>query len=246
MVEKEAHSPGENITIGAIASFFGTRYGQSNIDSIFKTLGIKDLFGSKSEKISSVLMRYYKKDSYSFAMVIETLIRYHNLTQKDMDTLRELTLRLGFNIENKRLVPNVGKEIVLPENKPFDAFKVIEKILLSTKNKVWIIDPYVDHSIFTLYLGEIPSEAEIKILTKTFRNKFEEVAKKFKGQRSNFEVRLSDDIHDRHVIIDDRAWVFGQSIKDTGIKSLSIVECGDPKTIESNFLRLWQKSKVFL
>lgn len=246
MAEKQANDARETMAIGAIASFFGTKFGQSNIDKILKTLGIKDLSGSKSEKISFVLIDYFKKDSYSFTTVIETLIHYHNLTSKDMDILRGFTSRLGFDIVDNHLVPIVGKEIVLPENKPFDAFKVIEKILLSARNKVCVIDPYVDHSLFTLYLDEIPSGAEIKILTTNMYGKFKDVAKKFKCQRPNFEVRWSDDIHDRHVIIDDRAWVFGQSIKDAGNKSLSIVECEDPKSMESNFFRLWQKSKVFL
>jgi len=246
MTEKQTNDAEERMAIGAIASFFGTRYGQSNIDRIFKTVGIEGLSGSKSEKITYVLMDHFKKDSFSFATILETLIQFHSLAPKDIESLRTLALRLGFNIEDKHVIPTTDKELVLSENKPFDAFKVIEKILLSAKNKMHIIDPHVDQSLFPLYFVDVSSNVEIKILTKSMHDKFQEVAKKFKVQRSNFEVRLSNDIHDRHVMIDDRAWVFGQSIKDAGNKSLSIIECEDPKSIETNFLRLWGKSRIFL
>jgi hypothetical protein len=246
MTEKQSIDVKEKLAIGAIASFFGTRYGQRNVDRIFKTVGIEGLSGSKSEKISFVLTDYFKKDPSSFATILETLIQYHSLPPKDIEILRISALRLGFDIEDKHVVPTIDKEIVLSENKPFDAFKVIEKILLSAKNRICIIDPYVDESLFPLYFADVSTNVEIKILTTNMHGKFKEVAKKFKGQRPSFEVRLSNDIHDRHVMIDGRAWVFGQSIKNAGGKSLSIIECEDPKSIETNFLRLWGKSKIFL
>lgn len=75
MTKKQANDTREKMTIGAIASFFGTRYGQSNIDRIFKMLGIEGLSGSKSEKISYVLMDHLEKDSASFVTILDTLIQ---------------------------------------------------------------------------------------------------------------------------------------------------------------------------
>jgi len=104
----------------------------------------------------------------------------------------------------------------------------------------------VDHSLFSLYLDEEPESVEIKILTKNMKGKFEAVARKFKVQRPNFEVRLSNDIHDRNILVDNRAWMFGQSLKNAGEKPLSIIEFEDISPVEATFVHLWNKGKKFL
>jgi hypothetical protein len=123
---------------------------------------------------------------------------------------------------------------------------MIEKILVSAKKRIYIIDPYVDHSLFTLYLDDAGPDVEIKVLTKNMYDKFEAVARKFKAQRQNFEVRLLDDIHDRQILVDDRAWIFGQSLKNAGNKPLSIIELMNPNLLETAFSQLWNKGKKLL
>ena len=73
-------------------------------------------------------------------------------------------------------------------------------------------------------------------------DKFRIVARKFARQRSNFEVRKTIEIHDRYLIIDQRAWMIGQSIKDAGTKPLSIVEIEDIDAVLKMFNRLWNKA----
>ncbi|HVP26959.1 MAG TPA: hypothetical protein VMT26_04770 [Candidatus Bathyarchaeia archaeon] len=107
------------MAIGAISHFFGSKYGQMNVDRLFKTIGITNLSqGNKSEKISGVLTGYYKTDRSLFATCIETLIQNHELTPGDIEKLRTLTLRLDFDIKDEKLVPSLSKEIVLSGNKP--------------------------------------------------------------------------------------------------------------------------------
>jgi hypothetical protein len=247
MTRKQLDDSKEKMAIGAISNFFGCRYGRYNIDRIFKTIGLTDLpQGNKSEKISCILMHYFKKDNALFVGCLETLIQYHQLTSEDIDELRKHTLRLGYDIRDGHVVSSYGKEMVVSQGRPYDAFKIIEKILLSAKNKLHIIDPYVDESLFELYLCEVSPQVDIKILTKKMSGKFKAVAEKFKNQRLNFEVRISSDIHDRYILVDDRAWMFGQSIKDAGNKTLGIVEYENPNPIEEAFTVLWSKSKKFL
>lgn len=73
-------------------------------------------------------------------------------------------------------------------------------------------------------------------------DKFRIVARKFARQRSNFEVRKTTEIHDRFLIIDQRAWMIGQSIKDAGTKPPSIVEIEDIDAVLKMFNRLWNKA----
>lgn len=237
--------PKESIAIGKIASFFGSRYGAYNIDRIFKVLGIENLKGNKSEKISFVLRDFYVKDKTLFATCLEELMDNHSLSIADIEKLRTYVINLGFNIEDKRVVPSSSKEIVTSEGKPYDAFKIIESILLSAKRRIYIIDPHVDHSLFTLYLDCVDKNVEIKILTRNMYDKFEAVAQKFKTQRGNLEIRLYN-IHDRQILVDDRAWLVGQSLKDAGQKPLNIIEYTDPTPVETIFVELWSKAKPFL
>jgi len=146
-----------------------------------------------------------------------------------------------FVIEHDKKPP-FEKEIIETEPKPFSAYQQIEKILLLATKDVKIIDPYVDKSLFPLYFYELPSNVNLKLLIDKMFDKFKIVAQKFKEQRNNFEVRKCSEIHDRYLIIDKRAWIIGQSIKDAGKKPLSIVEIENVGAVLRMFDKLWNRS----
>lgn len=154
----------------------------------------------------------------------------------------------GFLLSKPSRVPSPKKETTLKEEfifrepKPFDVYKTIEKIMCLAKNEVKIMDPYVDKSLFPLYFSDVMTKVTIKILTMQMFDKFKEVAKKFKQQKENFEVRSSEEVHDRYLIVDDRVWMLGQSLKDAGKKPLTIIEVEDAQAITDIFNRLWNKS----
>ena len=106
-----------------------------------------------------------------------------------------------------------------------------------------IVDPYVDDSIFDLYLAYVHPNANIKLVTKNMYRKFKEVAKRFKVQKPNFEVRSADNIHDRYLIVDDRVWIMGSSLNRAGIKPFYIIELVDKDRVLRWFQRLWNKAK---
>jgi len=76
------------------------------------------------------------------------------------------------------------------------------------------------------YLESVPVSASIRIITQNMTGKFEAVAKRFGQERNRFEVRVCQ-VHDRYLIVDDRAWIIGQSLKDAGKKPLAIMELTD-------------------
>lgn len=237
----------ESMAIGGIANFFGPRFGNYRIDRILSTLGLSDIpDGNKAEKISYVLRRFYKSTPHLFVQFVNTLIAYHKLIENDLLELGSYLDRLSFKLQDRHVVFSARKEKLYTEPRPFDAFKDIEEILRSAKNEIKIIDPYVDHTLFTLYLIETPEDIDIKLLTYNMYDKFKEVARKFKAQRSKFKVRRSDKIHERYIIVDNRAWIIGQSIKDAGRKPLSIIELNDVSTAFKLFEKIWNESEKFL
>jgi len=234
----------ETLTIGAIANLFGRRMGITNIHSLLASLGLQHVpEGNKSFRVSCALKELFQSDKEDFAVFMNVLVEHHNLEREDIFALNQLLPILGYNIVSGKVKVTDRKEIIYDEPRPFDAYKDIEKIMLSAKNEVRILDPYVDQSLFPLYFADVGSKVRIKIITEKMKGKFKEVAEKFKKQNSNFEVRLARGIHDRFLMVDNRAWILGQSIKDAGNKPLSIIELRDPTRAIDLFSKLWDASK---
>jgi hypothetical protein len=250
--EKLSATPGitydrYKISIGRIANFFGMRMGKFRDKRMFESLGIRNVLGkNKTERIASVLRDTFEKDKMIFEQVVNTLINYHDLSGTDVDELNRLLLPIGYAVKDGKIVPTVPREIVEEEAKPFAAYLEIERILRSAVGEVRIADAYVDQSLFPSYFHDMPPEVTLKILTKKMFDKFRAVAKKFKQQKSNFEVRKSNKIHDRYLIIDRHAWMIGQSIKDAGKKHLGIVKIIDVDKVLAMFEKLWRDATVVL
>jgi len=139
-------------------------------------------------------------------------------------------------------ITSTCRETIEAEAKPFDAYLQIEKILQSATTEVKIIDPFVDKSLFPLYFHDLPPNVVLKILTKKMVDKFELAARKFKKQKSQFEVKKITGIHDRYLIVDQRAWMIGRSIKDAGEKPFSIIEIRDVNAVLKMFTKLWNNA----
>jgi len=159
-----------------------------------------------------------------------------NETSKVKSELRNLIDKISQS-------PIFEKEIIILDKKPYEAFKRILKLMSSARRELRIMDAYVEDKLFPLYFEHVPSKVAIKVLTKNMYPRFEAVARVFKKQKTNFEVRVSSDVHDRYLIVDNRAWVIGQSLKDAGNKPLSIVEILNVQPIIRLFDKLWSISK---
>ena len=82
------------------------------------------------------------------------------------------------------------------------------------------------------------------MLTKHTRGRFNEVAKLFKQRNANFEARILNRVHDRQLIVDDRVWILGQSLKDAGSSGpLSIVELRSSESAKALFDELWNTAQ---
>jgi hypothetical protein len=113
-------------------------------------------------------------------------------------------------------------------------------IVETAANSLFIIDNYLDAQLFDLYVEKVGAAVDIRILTDQLRGAVQTVALKF-SKRGRFELRTSGGAtHDRHVFLDDRGWVIGQSIKDAALKKPTyIVELGDPTALRNIYEQIW-------
>ena len=101
----------------------------------------------------------------------------------------------------------------------------LRKLIQHATKDVLIIDPYLDPTLFGLYVDDLDRSVGICVLTSRPKENVKSFAQMFATGRPHFEMRTHPDLHDRVVFADDRCWVIGQSIKDAAkSKTTYIVE----------------------
>jgi hypothetical protein len=128
----------------------------------------------------------------------------------------------------------------------FAFYKDLKGILSSASNNVFIVDNYLNTDFFELYVEPIGLPVSVRILTDEVRGNLMIVATKY-ARRGQFEMRSSKDVHDRHIFVDGRGWMVGQSIKDGAKKKPTyMVEIGAAlvPTVRTIYEDLWTRSTV--
>lgn len=135
-------------------------------------------------------------------------------------------------------------EQFLPRGSQHDAFVAIRDIVQTVTSSVFIIDPYLDHTIFTLLSVVPPSCRSIQMLTSNkMPNDFKMESRKFQSQYANLNllIRTSRDFHDRFIVVNQsEVFHLGASIKDAGDKAFQISKLCDENNLRA-FLHAQQE-----
>ena len=114
----------------------------------------------------------------------------------------------------------------------YDAYSLIINIIKSAKNKILIIDNYIDDSILEM-LTKKNKDVRAIILTSNKTNISKLDVQKFNKEYSTLEVAQTDKFHDRFIIIDNKElYHIGASLKDLGKKCFAISKIEDMDYIE--------------
>jgi hypothetical protein len=142
--------------------------------------------------------------------------------------------------------PGEATQSFLAAGQPFDAWKLLRTTISQATSEVLIQDPYVD-SYVLLMLESLAGKIPIRILTRKMLGDFEAVARKFAQQHGQLEVRLTNEFHDRFLVIDGEYYLLGASIKDAGTKACMFVKVGEPTIVtrlEEALTEAWEKGTV--
>ncbi len=105
------------------------------------------------------------------------------------------------------------------EGQIYDAYSLLVDILKEAKNKIIIIDNYLDKTILDIISF---LELKVSIITSDY-NRLD--MNKYKEQYSNIEIFHSKKFHDRFIILDDKIlYHSGASFKDLGKKCFAITK----------------------
>ena len=117
----------------------------------------------------------------------------------------------------------------------WDAYELISKLIKSARQRIILIDNYVDDSVLTLLDKRTPG-VTAEIYTMQISRQFAMDIAKHDAQYTPIPVNILKKAHDRFLIIDDAIYHVGASIKDLGKKWTAIMrmETLDPASLLSH------------
>lgn len=123
-------------------------------------------------------------------------------------------------------------EIAVAAGNVFSAKSMVRELLETATTEIFIVDPYV--GVGTLdCLRNIARP--IRLLTGTQPNSiescFDRALATFAAEGHQLQVRRVQQLHDRHLIFNDRCWLLGGSLKDAGKKPFNCIEISDQKAV---------------
>lgn len=131
-------------------------------------------------------------------------------------------------LEEKSLKPRQG---IFFDGQVYDAYQLICTLIKSATTRIVLIDNYVDESVLTM-LDKRPAGVSATIYTQRISQQLSLDIAKHDAQYPPIPVHVFSKSHDRFLIIDDRVYHVGASIKDLGKKWFAILEMKDQKPNE--------------
>lgn len=124
------------------------------------------------------------------------------------------------------------KQKIFFDGQIYDAYSLIIEIIKTAKNKILIIDNYIDDSILKM-LQKKNKDVEVVILTSQNSDLTRLDIQKFNKQYPILEIAKTNKFHDRFIVIDNKElYHVGASLKDLGNKCFAISKIEDKEYIE--------------
>ncbi len=112
-------------------------------------------------------------------------------------------------------VPQKG-QVVFAAGEVYDFFRELNRVIASADTAIFIVDPYLDASVFDQYLSSRKANVTARLLLDKNAAAIKPAVEKYIQQHGTvLEARSSNTIHDRVIFIDGYVcWIVGQSLKD--------------------------------
>ena len=144
------------------------------------------------------------------ALIFQRLETLENKQSKNDEKFNKLFEAL----EDKTIKPKQG---IFYDGEVFDAYRFVADLIRSAKNKIILIDNYVDDSVLTLFSKN--QNIDVVIYTQTISKQLTLDIEKYNSQYKAIEIKSFKYSHDRFMIIDDvNIYHIGASLKDLGKK----------------------------
>ena len=109
------------------------------------------------------------------------------------------------------------KEGIFYDGQIFDAYEFVSRLVKSARTRIILIDNYVDESVLIILNKRSPS-VKATIYTNKITDEFKLDIERHNAQYPPVEIHIFNKAHDRFLIIDDKVYHIGASLKDLGKK----------------------------
>jgi hypothetical protein len=135
-----------------------------------------------------------------------------NRIEDQMESIKNKVDQIDLQLHTQ-LIPTQG---IFFDGQVFDAYALSSRIIRSAKNRIILIDNYIDESTL-VHLSKKREGVTVLLLTKTTNKQLHLDFQKANGQYGGFELKSFHKSHDRFLIIDDHeVYHLGASLKDLG------------------------------
>ena len=183
----------------------------------FTELGVSMLSSVLSSEIAIQvniqIMRAFATMRHFIATNAQIFQRLDQMEHKQMQTDNRIE-QLFDKLEERSVVP---KQNIFYDGQVFDAYQFVSGLIKSAKFRIVLIDNYVDESVLTL-LDKRAAPVPAKIYTREITPQLKLDIKKHNAQYTPIEIHSFNKAHDRFLIIDEKVYHIGASLKDLGKK----------------------------
>ncbi len=143
----------------------------------------------------------------------EVFQRLNRLETKQLDTDTKINKVMSL-MEKNSVMPNQG---IFYNGQIFDAYIFISELIKQASNQIVLIDNYVDETVLTM-LDKRAKDVLAIIYTRTIDEQLRLDIQRHNAQYDPIEVRPFNGAHDRFLMVDDKVYHIGASLKDLGKK----------------------------
>ena len=140
-----------------------------------------------------------------------SIIRRQDITDSKIEKITETLSKNNLPIEG-----------IFFDGQVFDAHILMSELIRSATNRLILIDNYVDETVLTL-LVKRNQDVKAKIYTQKISDDFQLDINRHNSQYPPIEVSIYRQSHDRFLIVDDKIYHIGASVKDLGRKLCAVM-----------------------
>lgn len=169
-----------------------------------------------------VAMRRFLSANAGMFQRIERLEQHQMITDQKVEQVLQ---------RMEELAPAVTPEQIFATGCIWDAWDYVSQLVRSAKQRIILIDNYVDERVLTLFSKR--SNGVAATVHTRYTQQFQLDLEKHNKQYAEVEyIQLPQKAHDRFLIIDNEAYLLGASVKDmgTGLCAIKKLE-SSPETI---------------
>ena len=175
------------------------------------------------------MRRFMSQNALLFQKIEVIEMKQQNTDKKLVEVLNA--------IEDKTISKKQG---IFFDGQIFDAYVFISSLIKEAKYSIVLIDNYIDESTLIHLNGKVDKNVKIIILTKSITKAVKLDMQKHAEQYEKIEIKELKQSHDRFLLIDDKVYHLGASLKDLGKKWFAF------SLMEEDSMRLKEKIEKVL